>query len=300
MAYAVVGIPLFVCYLSKTGDMMASVFRLAYARGFKPFFRMLKRRRARAANKSGIFTSMQSLARIANLDAALYRKGSAVSNDSKNLGQSLSVHSYKSSRSEGSPTLLNTVKRTKSSKTRRKSRKDPKLLKRSVSTRSLRELRRNAVVEIGDRKGSEDNNLKSVGNQPAIHPSGSLDSSSRQVKKMLALVGADSISTTTALKDGAQQISSKRKLIIQNKTKPQTNEKTVNVPITVTLCMMFIYILIGATVFCMWEKQDYIKWSYFCFVTLSTIGFGDIVPARIITRTTDIMAPFVSMFIRMK
>ncbi|XP_018650296.1 twik family of potassium channels-related [Schistosoma mansoni] len=54
----------------------------------------------------------------------------------------------------------------------------------------------------------------------------------------------------------------------------------VTVPISLSLVIMTTYILIGAIVFSIWQDPDYLKWSYFCFITLSTIGFGDIVPAR--------------------
>jgi len=30
--------------------------------------------------------------------------------------------------------------------------------------------------------------------------------------------------------------------------------------------------------FTLWEEWDYLAGCYFCFVTLSTIGFGDLVP----------------------
>ncbi|EUB64813.1 Potassium channel subfamily K member [Echinococcus granulosus] len=106
MLYAVIGIPLFFIYLSKNGDMMASLFRLAYARGCKPVFRMISRRRSRNATKNGLYNSMQSLALIANLDSTvmrLHHKDSTNSNDSTNLDRNLSIHSTKTTHSEGSP-----------------------------------------------------------------------------------------------------------------------------------------------------------------------------------------------------
>ncbi|VDQ01512.1 unnamed protein product [Trichobilharzia regenti] len=54
----------------------------------------------------------------------------------------------------------------------------------------------------------------------------------------------------------------------------------VTVPISLSLVIMTTYILIGAIVFSIWQDPDYLKWSYFCFITLSTIGFGDIVPGE--------------------
>lgn len=53
----------------------------------------------------------------------------------------------------------------------------------------------------------------------------------------------------------------------------------VTVPIPVCLIIITGYILAGAVLFTLWEKEwDLLTGSYFCFITLSTIGFGDIVP----------------------
>ena len=52
----------------------------------------------------------------------------------------------------------------------------------------------------------------------------------------------------------------------------------VTVPITICLIIIAGYIFAGAVLFTLWEDWDYFTGSYFCFITLSTIGFGDIVP----------------------
>ncbi|GFR29779.1 hypothetical protein TNCT_423161, partial [Trichonephila clavata] len=57
------------------------------------------------------------------------------------------------------------------------------------------------------------------------------------------------------------------------RTKPR-----VTVPITLCLVIIAGYICGGAALFSVWEGWDYLDGSYFCFVTLSTIGFGDLVP----------------------
>ncbi|XP_064618671.1 TWiK family of potassium channels protein 9-like [Lineus longissimus] len=54
--------------------------------------------------------------------------------------------------------------------------------------------------------------------------------------------------------------------------------KKVRVPISLCLLVILLYILAGALLFSRWESWDPLTGSYFCFVTLSTIGFGDIVP----------------------
>ncbi|WAR02548.1 TWK7-like protein [Mya arenaria] len=57
-----------------------------------------------------------------------------------------------------------------------------------------------------------------------------------------------------------------------------THQET-EVPIIICLLLVAWYIVFGAIMFSIWEKEwDYFVGSYFCFITLSTIGFGDVVP----------------------
>jgi len=58
----------------------------------------------------------------------------------------------------------------------------------------------------------------------------------------------------------------------------EDDEKHVTVPISICLVIIAGYIFAGAVLFTLWEDWDLITGSYFCFITLSTIGFGDIVP----------------------
>ncbi|EEC11531.1 acid-sensitive two pore domain K+ channel dTASK-7, putative, partial [Ixodes scapularis] len=57
-------------------------------------------------------------------------------------------------------------------------------------------------------------------------------------------------------------------------------EERPRVTVPILLCMTIIsgYICGGAVLFSIWEDWNYLDGSYFCFVTLSTIGFGDLVP----------------------
>ena len=53
----------------------------------------------------------------------------------------------------------------------------------------------------------------------------------------------------------------------------------VQVPLYVSLVLIAGYVSLGALMFGLWEDSwDFLIGSYFCFVTLSTIGFGDFVP----------------------
>lgn len=50
------------------------------------------------------------------------------------------------------------------------------------------------------------------------------------------------------------------------------------VPMYMVLLLVTGYICGGAVLFSLWEKWTFLNGAYFCFITLSTIGFGDLVP----------------------
>lgn len=60
----------------------------------------------------------------------------------------------------------------------------------------------------------------------------------------------------------------------------------VNVPIVVNLVIMFLFLFIGAIIFSQWEEWDLGPAFYFCFITLTTVGFGDLVPEKAFLEST--------------
>ncbi|KAL7668499.1 hypothetical protein ACOME3_009199 [Neoechinorhynchus agilis] len=57
-------------------------------------------------------------------------------------------------------------------------------------------------------------------------------------------------------------------------------------PMAITL--FFSYVLLGAALFAAWEEDwSFLNSFYFCFVTLTTIGFGDFVPGKTINARTS-------------
>ncbi|KAL3270713.1 hypothetical protein HHI36_021241 [Cryptolaemus montrouzieri] len=63
--------------------------------------------------------------------------------------------------------------------------------------------------------------------------------------------------------------------------------QSVTVPITVCLMIMVGYICFGGFLFCRWEDWKFLEAAYFCFISLSTIGFGDLVPGDKIIGHSD-------------
>ena len=59
----------------------------------------------------------------------------------------------------------------------------------------------------------------------------------------------------------------------------EVNE-SFNLPISVAVTILIVYILLGACMYSIWEDWTYLEAIYFVFISLSTIGFGDVIPAH--------------------
>ena len=51
-----------------------------------------------------------------------------------------------------------------------------------------------------------------------------------------------------------------------------------NLPISLALIMLMLYLLLGAVLFWIWEEWTLFEAFYFVFISMSTIGFGDLIP----------------------
>ncbi|XP_063622318.1 uncharacterized protein LOC134794435 [Cydia splendana] len=60
-------------------------------------------------------------------------------------------------------------------------------------------------------------------------------------------------------------------------------------PVPIWLCVFLVasYIVLGTFLFQQWEDWNYLDSAYFCFITLTTIGFGDFVPGMKLQGRTD-------------
>jgi len=55
---------------------------------------------------------------------------------------------------------------------------------------------------------------------------------------------------------------------------------SVTIPVTTCLLLLISYIMLGAAIFSAWDHWTYLDGAYFCFISLMTIGFGDLVPGN--------------------
>ena len=69
----------------------------------------------------------------------------------------------------------------------------------------------------------------------------------------------------------------------------------VNVPIMVNLMLIFTFLFLGAVAFSSWEGWNLGAGLYFCFITLTTIGFGDLWPRYSFLHYADGVGPFMKM-----
>ncbi|XP_076103228.1 potassium channel subfamily K member 18-like [Mytilus galloprovincialis] len=55
-------------------------------------------------------------------------------------------------------------------------------------------------------------------------------------------------------------------------------DDSFNLPISIACIILLIYIFLGAIMYKFWESWDFMDCIYFVFISISTIGFGDVVP----------------------
>ncbi|KAL3111591.1 hypothetical protein niasHT_019938 [Heterodera trifolii] len=54
----------------------------------------------------------------------------------------------------------------------------------------------------------------------------------------------------------------------------------ISVPLSLVLLTMLAYLVTGAVLFCLWEEWTFLDSFYFCYISLTTIGFGDKFPGE--------------------
>lgn len=69
------------------------------------------------------------------------------------------------------------------------------------------------------------------------------------------------------------------------------------VPIWLSILLVVGYIFGGAFLFSGWEKWSFLDSAYFCFITLTTIGFGDFVPAQNVKENVEVSIALCSLYL---
>ncbi|XP_050093309.1 uncharacterized protein LOC126576184 [Anopheles aquasalis] len=70
-------------------------------------------------------------------------------------------------------------------------------------------------------------------------------------------------------------------------------------PVPIWLCVFLVvsYIIAGAFMFSEWEEWSFLDSAYFCFITLTTIGFGDFVPAQGVKNDSEVSIALCSLYL---
>ncbi|KAK3582066.1 hypothetical protein CHS0354_013444 [Potamilus streckersoni] len=69
-----------------------------------------------------------------------------------------------------------------------------------------------------------------------------------------------------------------QQFLLADDNESDEEESSHGVPLTVTILIIISYIFFGVFLFAVWRDWDMLQATYFCFISLSTIGFGDLVP----------------------
>ncbi|KAL7641760.1 UNVERIFIED_CONTAM: hypothetical protein RMT77_007634 [Armadillidium vulgare] len=75
----------------------------------------------------------------------------------------------------------------------------------------------------------------------------------------------------------------------------EPSDKDTRVPVFLVLLFVFSYLVMGAVLFSSLEPWHFLDSFYFCFITLSTIGFGDLVPGNLGYETRDAQIKLVAL-----
>ncbi|VDN55166.1 unnamed protein product [Dracunculus medinensis] len=74
---------------------------------------------------------------------------------------------------------------------------------------------------------------------------------------------------------------------IEVKESVEAQLQRISVPLSLVFLTMFAYLVTGSILFCLWEEWTFLDSFYFCYISLTTIGFGDKFPGASVGNDKD-------------
>lgn len=93
-----------------------------------------------------------------------------------------------------------------------------------------------------------------------------------------SMKGDSSVPSTPVVKPPLMMVPEVTPVVIERVYRDSMGNEDQRVPMYMVLMLVTGYICGGAVLFSLWENWSFLDGAYFCFITLSTIGFGDLVP----------------------
>lgn len=118
-------------------------------------------------------------------------------------------------------------------------------------------------------KKKKPQNSKDPINTENPHTSEETDADGNKIDKM-GVAGVSQWSNKDGKKNDAKVVDDNEDL--ENEIKDDDEEEKVTVPLTITMIIITLYIILGAVIFNQFEGWSMIQSAYFCYITLATIG----------------------------
>lgn len=238
MFYAIVGMPLFLLYLSNIGNIFATSFKWTYSRCCQ-----FRNQRKTPANRHFPPSQSRAYSRANSQDEEMLRV------EYLSDGHQYQFHEEDEDEEE-----------EEEEETERTRNDDSFVSLKSISRGSARSSRRS------DRSSLTGRDIVVMPDRP----------------------GDESVSnfSTRSVKDSQEELYMEH-FDMMDMEKDPNDLHNVTVPILLSITVMVSYIGGGAVLFSGWEGWTILNGSYFCFITLSTIGFGDFVPGASLGEDTS-------------